>query len=92
MRLVICCASLIVGPHVVADDLQVDRRRNAEVQNLADDIGRLKEELRAGKLLGESFAQLIDVIAGGHPAVFLQADQNFANRIRQSLPNCCRWC
>src|SRR5581483_11639691 len=67
----------VVCLHVVADDLQVHRRRNAEIQNLAGDIGGLKEELRAGKLFREARAQLIDVITGGHGVIFFETDENF---------------
>ena len=38
---------------VAADDLHVDRRRQAEVQNLADDVGRDERELDARKLAGQ---------------------------------------
>ena len=33
---------LVVGLQIVAGDLRVDRRRQAEVQHLADDIGGLE--------------------------------------------------
>ena len=67
----------IIGLHVVADELQIDRRGHAEVQNLADDVGGLKEELRAGKLLGQALAELVDVILGGHGVICFQTDQDF---------------
>ena len=51
MRLVICCAT-VIAVLVGADQLNIDRSRRAEVQNLADDVGGLKEELRARELLG----------------------------------------
>ncbi len=38
-----------VGVHVLADDLHVDGRRKAEIENLADDIVGQEIEVRAGK-------------------------------------------
>ena len=40
---------LIVPVQIAADKLHVNRRGNAEIQNLADDVCRLEEELRARK-------------------------------------------
>ena len=34
---------------IVADDLDIDRRRRAEIEDMADDIGREERECRAGK-------------------------------------------
>ncbi len=39
----------VVGLHVGADDLDVDGRRQTEVQDLGDDVGRLEEELHSGE-------------------------------------------
>ena len=39
-----CCAICVIGRRVRADDLQVDRRRQAEIQNLVRDVRRLEEE------------------------------------------------
>ena len=39
-----------------AANLQVDRRRRAEIQDLADDVGRQKRERRAGKALRQFLA------------------------------------
>ncbi len=50
-------------------DLHVDRRRDAEVQDLAHDVGRLEEERDAGKLLRQFAAELFD-IAGGRLVAF----------------------
>src|SRR5476649_1093192 len=46
---------------LVADDLDVDRSREAEVQDLADDIRREECEGGAGKRRGQTIAQSRDV-------------------------------
>ena len=43
-----------VRVEVRAADLQVDRRRRAEVEDLADDVGRRERERDAGKSRGSS--------------------------------------
>src|SRR5262249_12506785 len=40
----------IIRGLVCAPDLNIDRCRRAEIKNLGDDIGRLKEKLDAGEL------------------------------------------
>ena len=42
---------LVIGGGVAADHLHVDRRGQAEIQNLVGDIGRLEEEHHVGKRL-----------------------------------------
>ena len=42
----------------VASDLDVDRRRHTEIQDLADDVGRLKIEPQIRKTLCEFFAHV----------------------------------
>ncbi len=59
--------------------LHVNRRWQSEIQNLADDIGRLKVKRRPWKFTGECFSQLADVILGGM-MIFLQGDQDFGIR------------
>ena len=63
---------------IAADHLQIDRSRQAEIQNLIGDVGGLKEEHHVGKLLAEPLAELYFVIA--HRAVILavQRNRNFA--------------
>ena len=56
------------------DHLQVDRRRQAEIENLIGDVGRLEEEHHVGELLGEPLAQLDFVVA--HRAVPLAIERN----------------
>jgi hypothetical protein len=46
-----------VGGGVGAGDLQVDRGRGAEVEDLADDVGRQEREGRARELAGQHLAQ-----------------------------------
>ena len=60
-----------------AADLQVDRRRRAEIQDLADDVGRQEREAHAGKLPRQLLAQRLDVF-GGRPVAFLQLDLDVA--------------
>ena len=48
----------VVGLLVVADDLHVDRRRQAEIEDLRDDVGGQEREGRAGKFLRQDGAQL----------------------------------
>ena len=48
--------------HVVADDLQVDRRGRAEIQDLADHVGRQESEGGAGKLPRQLLAHRLDVV------------------------------
>ncbi len=68
----------IVGPLVRPDQLDIDGSRHAEIQNLADHVRGLKEELRAGKILrpasraGGRCSSAWIVLRSG-----LQADQNF---------------
>ena len=47
-----------------ADDLHVDRRGQAEVQDLADDVGGQERERRARKFPRQALAQLADVVGG----------------------------
>ena len=42
---------LTVGLKVVSHDLNIDRRRQSEVQNLADDVGRQERKIDAGKFV-----------------------------------------
>src|SRR5580704_2045807 len=66
--------------HVVPDDLNVNRGRQAKVQDLGDDVGWLEEELRGGKVLRQLFAQLLDVISS-RVMLCLKRDQDFCIEI-----------
>ncbi len=68
---------LVVGRHVGADELNVDGRRQAEVQDLGDDVGRLEEELHARELPRQLLAQLADVVRRRMMVLLIQAHQNF---------------
>ena len=50
-------ASAALAAMFVAGELHVDRRRQAEVEDLRDDVGRLEEELDAGEALRQLGAQ-----------------------------------
>ena len=62
---------------IAADDLHVDRSREAEVEDLRHDVGRLEEEGQIRKALEQSRAQLAGVV-GGRPVVGLQGDEDLA--------------
>src|SRR6185295_15722497 len=67
----------VVGGQVRAAELHVDRRRQAEVEDLRDDVGRLHEELDAGEPPGELRAQQGRELLGGAVAL-LQRHQDLA--------------
>ena len=67
----------VVGLLVVADDLQVDRRRQAEIEDLRNDVGRQERERRAGELLRQYGSQFLDILVGGG-VIRLEADQGIA--------------
>ncbi len=52
----------VVRGQVIAPDLQVDRRRSAEIQDLADDISGQEREAHARKSSGQLPAQARDVV------------------------------
>ena len=64
-----------IGGKVAAGDLQVDRRRYAEVQHLADDISRKEGEACTRKLLRQFFPHGLDVVVGRR-MIGLEADQD----------------
>ena len=65
--------------HVGAANLQIDRRRRAEIQDLADDVGRQERECHAGKHPRQLFAHRLHVFLG-RPVTFLELDQDIAIR------------
>src|SRR5713226_7926768 len=67
----------VISALVHARDFHIDGRGSAEIQDLRDDVRRLKEELHAGKTLRKFFAQFVDVRAGGLSALLLELDKNF---------------
>ena len=66
---------LIIRFQIQARNLRVDRRRQAEVQNLADDVGRLKINLHAGKLLMHQASNLV-AVRGGRMMVGFERNQD----------------
>src|SRR6266571_1086768 len=66
----------IISALVHAGYFHVDGRGRAEIQNLRDDVRRLKEELHAREALRKFFAQIVDVRAGGLAAFLPQLDKN----------------
>ena len=65
----------VIGDQVWAGDLNIDGRRQAEVQNLADDVGGQEVERHAGKLARQLAAQLVDIEIRG-PVAGLERHQN----------------
>ncbi len=66
-----------IGVDVGAADLQVDRRRRAEIQDLADDVGRKESEGHAGKGARQLFAQRLDIVFR-RPVAFPELDLDIA--------------
>ena len=60
-----------------AANLEVDRRRRAEVQNLADDVGGQERKTQAGKLPRQLLAQRLDIFLG-RAVAFFQLDLDVA--------------
>src|SRR5271170_1446504 len=56
---------VVIDLHVVSFDLNVDRRGQAEVENLSHDVGRHKIEGCPGKLAGKFLAKGTNVFGGG---------------------------
>ena len=71
-----------VGLDLRADDLHVDRRRQAEVENLGHDVGRQEGERRAGKLAWQLFAHRLHVARRLGLQAVVQGDQDI--RIRRA--------
>ena len=63
--------------HVLADELDVDRRGQAEVEDLVDDIRGLEKELRAGKFARQIDAKLA-LIIGGRLVARIEGNQDVA--------------
>src|SRR5262249_13285896 len=49
---------------VRAAELNINGRRQAKVQNLTDNIGRLEEEFHSWKLTRQGFTKLVNVLVG----------------------------
>lgn len=60
---------------LVADDLHVDRRGQAEVENLADDVRGQEREAHAGKRGVQHVAQFGDVLRG-RPVLRCERDED----------------
>ena len=58
-------------------NLHFDRRRRAEIQDLADDVGRQERKRRAREARRQFLAQRADVL-GGRPVILAQADLDLA--------------
>ena len=56
---------LVIRRRVARHHLHVDGRRQAEIQNLVGDVGRLEEEHHVGELLVQALAQPVGVLRGG---------------------------
>ena len=72
---VLCIA--VIGLEIGAADLQVDRRRRTEIQDLADDVGGQEREGDAGEARRQFLAQLAYIVRG-RPVIFVELDLNVA--------------
>ena len=66
-----------VRRQIVAADLQVDRRRRAEIQDLADDVGRQERERQAREAARQFLAQPLHVF-GRRAVPFAERDLDVA--------------
>ncbi len=57
--------NVVIGLNVVSFDLNVDRRGQAEIENLGHDVGRQKIEGRPGKLAGKLLAKGTNILRRG---------------------------
>src|SRR5260370_383899 len=62
---------------VGAADLEIDRRRRPEIQDLADDVGGQERELQAGEGARQLLAQRLDIFTGRAVTLF-QLDLDIA--------------
>src|SRR6266550_8373918 len=70
----------VVGRAILSDKLDVDGRRQTEIENLADDIRGLEKKREIGILLWKLAAQLPDVVEGGSSPLRFERNQNLAIR------------
>src|SRR5690242_8072483 len=68
----------IVCVRVAADDLEIDGRGKAKVDDLAGDVGGLEEKRHVGKVLTQALTELNLVIAGRAVSFLVERDQDFA--------------
>jgi hypothetical protein len=68
----------VVGRAILADQLDIDGRRQAKIENLADDVGGLVKENEIRKALRQLAAQGADIIKGRSPMPGFERDQNLA--------------
>src|SRR6478672_10707468 len=69
------CIVRLVGK---TGDLNVDWRRQTEIQNLADDVRRLEIETQLRKTLRESFPQALHIRRRRPAMIGLERDENLA--------------
>src|SRR5262249_15328265 len=70
----------VVLIRVAAHNLNIDGRREPEIQNLAHNVGWLEEELNSRKTLRELFAKSLHVLFGGPVFFLIQGHQNLRVR------------
>ena len=68
---------LEIGIRIGATDLQIDRRRRSEIQDLADDVGGQERKRHAGECARQPFPQFFHVI-GGRTVSLFQLDLDVA--------------
>src|SRR5205823_10017215 len=67
----------LIALRVATCDLNVDRRRNAEIQNLANDVRRGEKELHVRKIPVQFLAQDVHVLRS-RLVLWSKRDKNFA--------------
>ena len=70
----------LVALRVASRHLNVDRRRNPEIQNLANDVRRREKELHVRKIAVQFLAQDVHVLRS-RLVLWSERDQNFAVRL-----------
>ena len=68
----------VAGVGIPAGDLDIDRRRKPEIQNLIRDIRRLEIETDAGKRRVQTLAQTVLIFRGRGGSLLFQRKENFA--------------
>ena len=70
----------VIGVQITAHNLDVNGGGQAEIQDLADDIGRLEKKLGSRKVERKIFAQLLNVVYGGMMMLLIQRDEDLGVR------------
>ena len=69
---------LVIGGGIAAHHLHIDRRGQAEIQNLVGDVGGFEEDGDIGEFLVQALAQAIGVVGGGTVLFGIERDEDIA--------------